>query len=502
MPRGWLSLIVGLVALVMPASAGATTWTPVTGQTGIINEVGQVRSADGTLHVVWTRNGPSGGGTLAEVLHAAISPGGAVGSPTVIGSVAYASASNPAVVSTPGGGLEVYFGGIACVNMGCPEGLFSSTSTDGGTTWTVPSLVFADRDSASGSDMNAATLLDGTPFQTWWATLGVFVHRGDSASNGDNPFLPAPGAGCCGYESNLAADSGGHLQLAWDSNATGYQGVWTQAVDPTSGAPSGLPSLMPGSVTNYNGTPSHSQMLSRTPIIAQPGHPGVFYIAYPGGYPSTTKVLLWQVGSASPTTIVDEAGDHDAVSLAADATGRLWVFWTHSTSEGIHVFARRLGSSGLEPIIDLGAPAGAASIYHVDGSVDPNGDPEVLALAGFANNTSGTYYTRGPQTAPPLTTSIGKSTITPSAHKATFTFKPSAGGGAGGGGSAGAGAFVTGFQCALVHLSGHKKAPKPHFSSCKSPKTYKHLKHGKYIFEIRAVFTTGIGPVAKRRFKI
>ena len=493
MPRKWLPGILGLLVLALPSSAGAATWTPVTGQTGIINEVGQVRSADGTLHVVWTRDTP-GGGSTQDVLAAAISSAGVVGSPTVIAS-AFASASNPAIVNTATGGLEVYFGGIQCISMGCPEGLFSSTSTNGGLAWSSP-VSLLNRDTAYGSDMNATTLSDGTPFQTWFATLGVFVHRGDASANPDNPFLPAPGAGCCGYYSNLAADSAGHLQLAWDSNATGYQGVWTQAVDPTSGAPAGVPSLMPGSVTTYAGSPSHSQMLSRTPIISQPGHPGVFYVAYPGGYPSTTEVLLWQVGSSSSTTIVNEAGDHDAVSLAADASGRLWIFWTHDTAAGVHVFARRLGTSGLEPTIDLGAPAGAVSIYHIDGSVDPSGDPEALALVGFANNASGTYYARGPQTAPALTSSIAKSKISSKSEEAKFTFADSAGTG----GSSGA--FLTGFQCALVNLSNHKHSSKPHFSSCKSPKTYKHLKPGKYIFEIQAVFTTGTGPVAKRHFKI
>jgi hypothetical protein len=46
---------------------------------------------------------------------------------------------------------------------------------------------------------------------------------------------------------------------------------------------------------------------------------------------------------------------------------------------------------------------------------------------------------------------------------------------------------ATGFQCALVTRREHHKQPKPHFSSCKSPKTYKHLKSGKYTFEVRAL---------------
>jgi hypothetical protein len=53
---------------------------------------------------------------------------------------------------------------------------------------------------------------------------------------------------------------------------------------------------------------------------------------------------------------------------------------------------------------------------------------------------------------------------------------------------------VTGFQCALV---------KPSFSACRSPKTYKHLKPGKYTFEVRAFNAAGADPTpAKKSFTI
>jgi hypothetical protein len=217
------------------------------------------------------------------------------------------------------------------------------------------------------------------------------------------------GAGCCGYDSNLAADAAGHMQLAWDSNATGFLGVWSQAVDPASGAPSGAAMLMPGSVTVYSGAPAHAQGSGRTPIVAAPGQPGRFFVAYPAGYPSLTKVLLWPVGATSAVTIADEPQAHGAVSLAADPAGRLWVFWaTRSVSGASHVFARRVSGAGLEPLIDLGAPAGTASISRLDGDVSPAGDPEALALVGLANGATGTYYARGPQVGPVPPPVLGK----------------------------------------------------------------------------------------------
>jgi hypothetical protein len=121
-----------------------------------------------------------------------------------------------------------------------------------------------------------------------------------------------------------------------------------------------------------------------------PGAANRFLVAYPTGYPTTTNVLLWDVTSTtvlSELTVVSEPGDHNQVSLAADAQGRIWVFWTHTETDGPHVFARRIGTGGLEPVIDLGAPARTNAIYAIDGAVDPSGDPEVLALAGLSNGT-------------------------------------------------------------------------------------------------------------------
>ena len=85
-------------------------------------------------------------------------------------------------------------------------------------------------------------------------------------------------------------------------------------------------------------------------------------------------------------------------------------------------------------------------------------------------------------TPPPITakspskTRIVKTKI--NKHTASFTFTASG--------------TVTGFQCALLppKKKGHK-SPKLRFGACISPKAYKHLNHGRYKFEVRAVNSTG-----------
>jgi hypothetical protein len=63
---------------------------------------------------------------------------------------------------------------------------------------------------------------------------------------------------------------------------------------------------------------------------------------------------------------------------------------------------------------------------------------------------------------------------------------------------------ATGFQCALVKQPSrkHKKAPKPKYRACSSPKTYKKLAHGHYKFFVRALIDTTLGPSVAKSFTI
>jgi hypothetical protein len=89
----------------------------------------------------------------------------------------------------------------------------------------------------------------------------------------------------------------------------------------------------------------------------------------------------------------------------------------------------------------------------------------------------------------PPGTKITKAKISSKHHQAKLSFK--------------AIGTATGFQCALVEKpKKHHTKPKPHFKSCRSPKTYKHLKPGKYTFEVKALSRAGTGKVASKSFKI
>jgi hypothetical protein len=85
----------------------------------------------------------------------------------------------------------------------------------------------------------------------------------------------------------------------------------------------------------------------------------------------------------------------------------------------------------------------------------------------------------------------GKPTVTVTIdrkhHRATFKFTAT---------------DATGFRCALAKQANKANNPRPPFVACRSPKTYKQLAPGNYLFEVRAISPAGIGAVVKRHFSI
>src|SRR3954470_4428608 len=334
-----LLALTAAAVLVPAASATAGTpghWTRVTPTTGVnIDQVSLLRGTDGVLHVAWLQKNAADT-TRQDVATAPVARGGPVGV-TVAIETGWAGVSNPALVAAPGGALRVFFGGIRTINGGETQtNLSTSTAPASGSPWALQTGNVADGGAAYTSPASAAALPDGTPLVSWASATGVFVHRGTAPGSGD-PDSQARLGGCCGNAPGLAVDgASGAPFVAWFSNATGHEGVYVQGVDPATGGPVGSATLMPGTVTNGNS----SQQLARTPIASRPGKPGV-YVAYPGGYPTADRVLLWKVGSGASTTLDKGGADHRDVTLAAAPDGRLWVLWGQTVDSKLRVFARR-----------------------------------------------------------------------------------------------------------------------------------------------------------------
>lgn len=375
MHRRLIPSAAALAVLALAGPASAASWKPVTsGTNGNTERVGLTRTADGTLHIVYTQERSS---SASDLLHRTISAGGVLGAPSAV-AASWASVSNPAIVSAPGGALRAFFGGLHSTNSSDPNlNLNTAISTDGGAHWTVAIGTVAADNYAYASDMTATVVGPAlTPYVSWAATPGVLVHAGLSPLLGDGNFQTQLG-GCCGYDSNIVTDNAGRLLVAWYSNATGHSGVYVQQAS-AAGQPVGGAVSMPG-VAQGGQT---SQQVGRVGLAARDG--GGVYAAYHGGYPSAGKVLVWRVGSAHSTQVgTAKASTGNAnVNDAASADGRIWAFWRDDN----RVFARRSNTSVTKwgPVIDAGVPGHTVDVFEVNGSAIGGG------LDLFADATIGT----------------------------------------------------------------------------------------------------------------
>jgi hypothetical protein len=360
-----VALLVVLLLAVVPVAAGAMrpgTWNAVTSADGAnIDQVGLARTPDGKLHVVWKRKTP-GHDVNADLVQTLIDANGKVGAPRAIASD-WVGVGSPAVARARDGSLLIVAGATSSPDPGAITDFGAWRSTDGGATWAqLPG------DAATGGGFADTPGLafgsDGlTPFFGWGTTFGLLVHRGFAATPATGNFQTAAGFGCCGYDPGIVLDgAGGQLVVGWYSNATNHEGVFAQAVDQATGNPVGAPQRMPGTVTRYAGSDNSSASLARTPVVSRPGRAGV-YLAYAGGYPTTTKVLVWRFGARASSVLGRRAGGVSNVTLASDPAGRLWVVW----SGGTHVYARRSNPqlSSWGAVVSVPARKGTGTIFKL-----------------------------------------------------------------------------------------------------------------------------------------
>jgi hypothetical protein len=384
--------IVVAFGLAAPAALAGTPghWTRITDLTASnIDQVSLARTADGVLHVAWSRPTPFNPGAGRDLLTVPISPGGSAGAPVLIQSN-WASMENPSLVATGGQGLEAFVGGMRSTNFDETNANLSMlTSSDGGNTWALYPFDLTRTGAAYASNVSAVLGTGGNPFETWGSSSCLCVHQGLSQTTPNNDFQQ--GLGDFGYEPGIAFDATtGQLFVAWYSNGTGHSGVYAAPVDQSSGALAGPQLQMPGTSDLTDGPFS-----GRTQIVARSG--GGLYVAYEAGYPSHPRVLLWHIGSAKSSLLGQAKGDVTSVGVAGTPTGRLWIFWSARSSSGSPiVYARRSDqhAAAWGATVAVRPPTGASSSWNMVG----NGQSSVLDLVGSfsvgAGNTIASWHTQ------------------------------------------------------------------------------------------------------------
>lgn len=257
------------------------------------------------------------------------------------------------LVQLPSGAVELYFPNA--------QGVARLESTNDGQTWSGP---FPTQSHDVGGVQGAAVGPDGTPYFTQDGTGFVNVFRGLNGEAVKNIYTP-----CCGYDSTIAVDSSGLVQVGFYSNATA-SGAFLHARLAGDLSPSGMTPLSP--------TVEHSP---RVPLVADKS--GNTFLAWAPGSPTATAftVVPFRGGAPAGDGVSFRAsfgGGDPHMALSVDSSDRLWAVWTgggtlhaaRSRSHGAHFGAAvgaTLPGTGYQ-VSAVGLPSGAVDVIVNTGS--------------------------------------------------------------------------------------------------------------------------------------
>lgn len=387
----------GCAALVLcalsPAAAHATVpghWDAVTSPTGgVSDQVALLRDRNGSLHVVWHQDPP--GSPTAALMQTMVSASGKVGPAQTIVS-GWLRVGDATIMRAANGRLLVIAGATRTLS---PTDPFTSTeewtSSDDGATWTISPQPVTH---SSGVDAGALATDGVTPIVAWSTTDGLFLHRGTDPDTPNANLQTAAGLNCCAVNPAVVADgANGTIVVAWYSDASQGDAIYARTVDPATGAPTGTTLRMPGSL----GSDGPIQRVALTAISGQPGT----YVAQTlsSGFTSS-RLLVWKVGSATSTTLATfpSSGAPPNPAIAATPDGRLWVAWS---AKG-RIWARRSNRQRTA----WGATTSIPVAPHTDTvyKLAVNAQAGVLdILAAFSPSPAGDVQTWHSQIEPGLT---------------------------------------------------------------------------------------------------
>ncbi|RYC11130.1 hypothetical protein [Nocardioides zhouii] len=343
-------------------------WKQVSsGAVDTLSEITLARTADGVLHAVYVQDV----GTSDEYEHAAISTAGTVVARSKPVGTWGALVHNPELLRSQTGGLRLVFSGLQDTDTGnfYSHGYAYDTTSDiSGAAWGLqPHALTKFGAVYSGYGLGATTLSNGTPVTAGTLNSSISYRVGDIATTDQGTVSAAPDDGvytspaCCLYDTQLV-NSGDSVWMAWYANggSEATSGVFVQQVHPSVGA-----------VVKAPGSSVGGDSLSSDQAIAMVARPGGgVVLAYKLGYPTTTAIGLWQVGTSKVVKVPGSKGA-DLIALDTGATGRMWLAWS---TDGNTAYALRTAPTGfgLGAVQDLGSPARSSAIWSiaVDASLD------------------------------------------------------------------------------------------------------------------------------------
>lgn len=396
-----------LVAAAAPASATrvdaapqpATPVNPVlswqtltTGGISSFFQTSLLRTADG-LTVAWRRDDTS---LESSIRLKTISPAGVPGATLTAVQKWAALASDPALVSVPGG-PRVVFGGERSINGGETYTGQMATAAWNGSAWVFDSTnSYGNSRSAYASYGTTAVSRGGTLVSGFALNRDLVFHEGGDSGHPANAadLLVTEPVGISNYHlSSVVQPSTGTLWAAWwtlDNTATGALHYAT--VLPTKGAIGKLP-----------------ERLDPDQRVALANGPGGPWVAYLAGYPTATSVKLFNLVTKRTVTVPGSAGA-TRPALAAGPGGRLWVAWVVQGTGTVKVTRTSTTVSSFEPVQSLARPQ-AVYTLSIQGSAGPL-DVVVNSPTTASATSYGLFYRRVlPRLTATATYAAGKATV-------------------------------------------------------------------------------------------
>ncbi|ROS23118.1 hypothetical protein [Cellulomonas sp. PhB150] len=394
----------GLAAPAQAATGGGWTTLSTGGGLSIITEPATIRlpAAQGKrLLVGWATDGAS----KPSVLTRQVTTSGKLSGPVRTVVKGWASLDERVAFTRSNGKVVVALQGIRTTNVGEKyDGAVAYATSGDGAAWSLAPGGL----SRSASGGYALDVIDdrGTLVSAFTAASDdrLRFHVGaDAVIPSTKPDGATAGHSGNAYYGTLARDARtGEVWAAWYQlgSSTASTGLWTQRILPT-----------PSTAVKAPGTASILVPDQSLALVPRSG--GGIYLAYAIGYPSTTAVRLWKVGSktsASTYTQVKAANARD-ISASPAPGGRLWVSWATSYS-GARATAKAVRTSTNAK--RFGAVVATKAVHSgtiwktsIEGSRGP-ADIVVTANVTDTANTVGLYQT---QVKPGLSAALSKSSV-------------------------------------------------------------------------------------------
>lgn len=269
---------------------------------------------------------------------------------------------------TVGGVQFLAFSGLRSTDSADPYASgaeYFATSADG-RTWELAVGSLSESTSAYADYGNDAVDNAGTP--VWVGNPGTVT--GIRWQSGTTPAIPSPAgtggsislAGCCAYNAAAARDNAtGAVVAAFYSNSNdpAEQGIQAGQILPSPAAFA----QAPGSVTSAGTGADSLSPDQRIAMVSRPG--GGVLVAYKVGYPTTSRIRVWQVGTSRQFDLPGSSGA-GRIAMAAEPGGQVWVAWI----AGSKLKAARINASGVVPrsTITWTGPPGASTLWKIGAS--------------------------------------------------------------------------------------------------------------------------------------